>query len=247
MSKQKKIEILKVKDPTDSYSKKNGMLIDLVFKIGIFGKSNLSGKTTLIFNLLCNPKLNYKRFFDPENIFYITNNKLDKKMQILTEFLDIPDSNIMSYDESKLEVLYEYLEDEYLQEKVKKQKLLILDDCAPGGGLSGSQTGIISKFMMVGRHILVNQIYTAQKTSLLGTHIRSNLTCAIVFNTTLQELELLERSNNFLNSKRGFLKMFRDNVKTNRDFLIINYSNPLESMYMNKFFQAIDITPYMNL
>ena len=243
----KKIEILKVKDPTDSYAKSNGMLIDLVFKIGIFGKSNLSGKTTLIFNLLANPKLNYKRFFLPENIFYITNNKLDKKMQILTEYLEIPESNIMNYNEQALEILYDYLEDEYLDEKTKKQKLIIFDDVAPSGELSGKQTGIISKFVMVGRHILVNQIYTAQKTSLLGTNIRSNLTCSIVFNTTLQELELLERSNNFLNSKRGFIKMFRTHVKTNRDFLIINYSNPLESMYMDKHFTPIDITPYMNL
>ena len=168
-------------------------------------------------------------------------------MQILTEYLDVPESNIMNYNEEALEILYDYLEDEYLEEKVKKQKLIIFDDVAPSGELSGKQTGIISKFVMVGRHILVNQIYTAQKTSLLGTNIRSNLTCAIVFNTTLQELELLERSNNFLNSKRGFFKLFRDNVKSSRDFLIINYSNPLENMYMNKFFQPIDITPYMNL
>jgi len=243
----KSFKILKVKDKTDNYHKENGLLFDLPFKLAIIGKSQYSGKSTIIFNLLMNPSFNYQKYFLPENIYFITNNKIDAKMNLLTEALDIPDSNVMNYNEESLEILYDYLEDQYLSEKTKKQKLIVFDDVAPSGELKGKQAGIISKFMMVGRHLLINQIYTSQKTSLLGTNIRSNLTGAIIFSTTLKELELLELDHNLLNSRKGFIQMFRSNVTDKRDFLVINYSNSKDNMYMNKFFEPIDITPYNDL
>jgi len=39
--------------------------------------------------------------------------------------------------------------------------------------------------------------------------------------------------------------MFRDNVKSTRDFMVINYTNPKETMYMNKNFEPIDINKYL--
>ena len=38
--------------------------------------------------------------------------------------------------------------------------------------------------------------------------------------------------------------MFRDNVKEARDFLVINYSNPFNELYLNSSFNVIDISQY---
>jgi len=240
-----KFKILKVRDEADKAHKSLPLLYDLPMRISISGKSQYSGKSTIIFNLLVNPAFNYQKYFLPENIFFITNNKVDNKMRILTseEVLDIPDSNIMPYNEEDLEILYDYLEQSHIQEP-GVQKLLIFDDIAASGDLKAKVAGVMSKFMMNGRHILCSLIITTQKQSLLGTNIRSNLTGAIIFNTSLKELELIELDHNFLKSKKAFISMFRDNVKDKRDFIVVNYSNKKDEMYLDKHFNPIDISKY---
>ena len=61
----------------------------------------------------------------------------------------------------------------------------------------------------------------------------------VIFNTSNKELELIEAENNFLDDKKSFIKMFRDNVKNKHDFLAINYSNEYEELYLDKNFEVI--------
>ena len=67
----KNYKILKVRDKTDNYYTTVPNLFDLPFKLLINGKSQLSGKTTIILNLLLNPEFGYDKLFNGENIFIV--------------------------------------------------------------------------------------------------------------------------------------------------------------------------------
>lgn len=231
-------EILKVKDPSDKNFTPKDKLFDLPFRIALIGKSQFSlGKTTIILNLLLRDKF-YGKDFLGENIYIVSNNKLDKKLSILMEEKDIPDSNFMSFDESTLEALYDIIEEEFEEEKKKQNRLIIFDDVVATGGLKQA-TGIISKMIFQGRHIGLSQIYTSQKYSLLSTGLRSNITGAMIGGLSNKELELVEQDMNFLDNKKKFMLMIRNNTKGKRDFVIFNFSNDGEEVYMNKNFESI--------
>ena len=76
--------ILKIKDKSDSYYTHLKDIFDIPFRLVIVGKSFLSGKSTLILNMLLRDKF-YKDHFDGENIYIISNNKMDNKIRILKQ------------------------------------------------------------------------------------------------------------------------------------------------------------------
>jgi len=231
-------EILKIRDPSDKNFTPKNRLFDLPFRIALIGKSQFSlGKTTIILNLLLRDKF-YGKDFTGENIYIVSNNKIDKKLGILMEQKDIPDSNFMSFDESTLEALYEIIEEEFEEEEKKQNRLIIFDDVVATGGLKQA-TGIVSKMIMQGRHIGLSQIYTSQKYSLLSTGLRSNITGAMIGGLSNKELELVEADMNFLDNKKKFMTMIRNNTKGKRDFVIFNFSNNENEVYMNKNFEPI--------
>ena len=231
-------EILKIRDPSDKNFTPKNRLFDLPFRIALIGKSQFSlGKTTIILNLLLRDKF-YGKDFTGENIYIVSNNKIDKKLGILMEQKDIPDSNFMSFDESTLEALYEIIEEQFEEEEKKQNRLIIFDDVVATGGLKQA-TGIVSKMIMQGRHIGLSQIYTSQKYSLLSTGLRSNITGAMIGGLSNKELELVEADMNFLDNKKKFMTMIRNNTKGKRDFVIFNFSNNENEVYMNKNFEPI--------
>jgi len=97
-------------------------------------------------------------------------------------------------------------------------------------------TGVVSKIVMNGRHINLSSIFTTQKYSLLGTNIRSNLTGALIGNSSMKEIDLMEQDLNFLKTKKEFTNMVRDHTK-GRDFLVVNFTDP--HLYLNKNFKPI--------
>ena len=112
----------------------------------------------------------------------------------------------MAFDEEDLEDLYEQLEDEFLDDVENKKKpsnkLIIFDDVAYSGGLKNKTAGVISKIVMNGRHANISSIFTTQKFSLVQTGVRSNVTGAILFNTSQKELELIADDYNYLENKK---------------------------------------------
>jgi len=72
---KKSYKILKVRDKNDSYYTPIERLFDLPMRLLINGKSQLSGKTTIILNLLLNPTFGYDKLFDGEHIYIVSNNK----------------------------------------------------------------------------------------------------------------------------------------------------------------------------
>ena len=229
-------EILKAKDPSDKIFIEKTPLFNIPFKIAIVGKSQISlGKSTIIMNLLLRKKF-YRDNFKGEDIYFISPNKLDKKLKIVMEELEIPDANFMDCDEGILHELYEILEDQFLDGE-KQPKLIVFDDCAFDGSLKNSQTGIIAKIVMNGRHANISSIFTTQKYSLIGTPIRTNLTGAMIGNLNNKELELVEGDLNFLeNGKKEFYKMMRKYTK-GRDFVVFNFTN--KDLYLDKNFKPI--------
>ena len=240
-----KYEILKVRDKCDSYYTEVPGLFDVPFRILINGKSQLSGKTTIILNLLANPDFGYNTMFKGENIYIISNNKLDNKLKMMADRLEIPDEHCVTYDESYLEALYEQLEDEFLEETngggKPANRLIIFDDVGFSNNLKNKQAGVVSRLICNGRHINLSQIYTSQKYTQISTTLRTNITGAILFGTSQKEVELIAEDMNFFENKKTFIKMFRNNTKTPRSFLVINYSKGLnaDTLYYNHEFQII--------
>jgi len=234
-------DILKVRDPTDKHFTKKDIIFDIPFKLAIIGKSQISlGKTSIIINLLLREKY-YKNNFKGENIYVITENKLDFKLNhVLKKEKDIPDSNFFNFDEAILEELYNILEEEFDEEKKKQNRLIIFDDVAFSAGLKGSMTGILSKIVMNGRHIGLSSIFTTQKYSLIGTNIRTQLTGAMIGGLSTKELELVEQDLNFMDNKKKFMKVMRDNTK-GRDFVVINFTNDDAHRYLDKNFKPLNL------
>ena len=239
----KNYNILKVRDKSDSYYTPIDTLFDLPFRILINGKSQMSGKTTIVLNMLLNPNFPYIDMFKGENIWIISNNKLDNKLAMMADKLDIADENRMEYNEDYLEILYDQLEDEFIEETMDggkpENRLLIFDDCGYSGSLKNKQAGIISKLICNGRHLNLSQIYTSQRFSQCSTVLRTNITGAILFNTSMKELDLISEDMNFMSNNKDFVKMFRKTTEEPRSFLVVNFTNGKEGLYMDSEFKPI--------
>lgn len=246
----KKHSILKVKDNSDNYGKKKGLLFDLPFKLLITAKSG-SGGTTLITNFLLNPAF-YKGDFAPEDVVIISpslNN--DEKLKVIAEEMELPDENLMlDYDESVVKALYDMWEEEY-EERIEmgmrpKPKMIIMDDLGFSNKLREKRMGQISRIACNGRHINLSLIVKTQVYSQASPTLRANINGLIVFDTSKKNLDIIAEENNYIFKKDSeFVSLFREEVQSKRDFIVINYTNEKKNMILNKDFEPIDYTKYM--
>lgn len=240
MDKDKaKYEIFPMKDTTESFKKrKDEYLFNMPFKLGIIGKSELAGKTTLLANLLL---LYYKGDFEPEDIYIISPSALsDNKWKLIIKVLEVPASNIFtSFNEDKLMTLYDVIKENYdeaLKDKKKpKHSLIIFDDVGYSGDLKSSQSGIISLLACNGRHFLISTICICQKYTQLSTTFRENATGLILFSCSDKQLDLVMDDHMVSDNKKAFKKAFRDATNERHGFFVINYSNDADKRYLNKF------------
>jgi len=232
--------ILKIKDKSDSYYTKMSDIFDIPFRLIIVGKSFLSGKSTLILNLLLRDKF-YKDHFDGNNIYIISNNKMDQKMRILKEEKEVPADNFMEFNEATLEMLYDKIEEDAMTAVSDNEKpvnsLIIFDDVAFGGDLKKKANGTLSRIMCNGRHVNLSCIVTSQKHTMLSTTIRSNASGAILFSNSARELDSISDDFNYLDSKKDFVKMFRQATDKRNSFLVVNFSN--DNIYLDSKFKPI--------
>ena len=121
----------------------------------------------------------------------------------------------------------------------ESHSLAALNVIIDSGSLKNKQFGIISRLISNGRHLNLSQIYTSQRFSQVSTTLRTNLTAAILFNTSMKELDLIAEDMNYLSSHKEFIKMFRETTKQPRSFLVVNFSNPMESLYLDTDFKPI--------
>ena len=248
----KKLHIYKVKDKGENHYKAKGVLPDLPLKLMVIGKSHLSGKTNFISNILLNNDF-FRGDFLGEDIYIVSPSiGTDEKISLIASELQIPQSNLMkTYDEEKLEVLYEILEEDY-KESVKNkkkvsQKLIYFDDLGFTGDLKRVRDGgIINKIVMNGRHICLSSIFALQSQKQALKSVRENVNCLVVFDMNNKQIEELEEEHNYLpngkevNSKQAFKNLFQQTAgEKPHSFLVINYTNLKKDRYMNSNFQPI--------
>lgn len=233
-------KILRVNDTTDSYYTKKKDIFDLPFRLLIVGKSFLSGKSTVILNLLLREKF-FKNDFKGENIFIISNNAMDNKMRILKTEKDVDPHNFMEFSESNLEAVYEEVEERALEAisegKKPPNSLIVIDDVAFSGGLKEKMNGTLSRIFCNGRHINLSVIVTAQKHSQLSTTMRANASGAILFSNSMNEVEAMAQDFNYLDSKKEFVKLFRETTKKRNSFLVVNFSE--DCIYQDSEFKPL--------
>ena len=241
------IKILKMRDKNESHHRKKGKLFDLPMKLLVVGKSQLSGKSNLIGNLLLQEdKRLYRNEFEGDNIYIVSPSaRTDDKIRTIIEELDIPGSNVFEdYNEMELDALYEVLKDEYNNALANKEKpvhsLIIFDDMSAGGNLKRNMNGVMSKIFCNGRHIMLSVIVSAQKyTDILST-CRENTTGAILFSGTDRQLESIADDHSHIDRKE-FKKLYRKLTNEKHSFMVVNYSNDLPARYMDKNFKPVSI------
>jgi hypothetical protein len=169
-----KLSIFKVKDKAETYYTHKKRIFDLPMRLLIIGKSQFSGKSNLVVNLLCRDEY-YNKDFAGEDIFIISPSIYsDAKLEKLVKIKNIPEENLYeSYDESMITSIYDLLEQEYeenVADKIKPtNKLIVFDDMSFSGVFKKKINGIISKIFSNGRHINLSVITTSQKYSDLST------------------------------------------------------------------------------
>lgn len=240
----KPIQIMKVKDTGEKHYTDKGLLFNIPFKLLIVGRSHLSGKSNMILNLLLqdDPRL-YKNDFKGENIYLFSPSiKTDTKMKMLIEEKDIPESNLFeSMDENIIEALYENIQEEYLEAIQENEKppnvLFIFDDMSFGGSTKNSA---IEKLFCNGRHLNISTMISSQKyAQMLSTTCRENATGMILFKSTDKQLEAMSDDNNYFEDRKDFKKLFKKLTTERHSFLVVNYTNGFDNMYMNKNFEPV--------
>jgi hypothetical protein len=236
--------ILKVKDKNEKHYIDKFPLSDLPGRIIIIGKSMLSGKTNFLVNLLLRPEaVFYKDDFKGENIYLISGStKNDAKLKTLIEQKEI--ENIFTeYDETQVEALYEMIQEEFEEaieeNKVPNSSLIIFDDMSFSGVFKGKDFGIINKIFSNGRHINLSCIVTSQKYTNINTSIRENSTMGIFFNCSDKQLDVITEDVNYVTTKKEFKKKFREVTAEKHSFMVVNFTNDKEYMYMDSKFQPI--------
>lgn len=240
-----KYEIFAMNDNTESFKKKkDDFLFDLPFRIAIVGKSELSGKTTVLANLLL---LYYRGDFDSEDIYIISPSaKSDNKWKMIIKNLEIPDSNIYtSYDEDELMALYEVIQENYNEATKNNEKpkhsLFVFDDVGYSSDLKNRENGIISLLACNGRHYLISSCCIIQKYTQLSTCFRENLTGLILFACSDKQLELIIEDHMYGGTKKDFKTAFRNATNPKHGIFVINYCNDYSKRYIDNFKKHIEL------
>lgn len=234
-----------MKDKNEKHRISMKPLFDIPFRILVIGKSQMSGKTNFIGNLLLRDNF-YKKFFDGDNIYIISPSaRKDDKWKTIIEQLDIPSQNIFKqYNEMELSDLYNDISDDFqerINDNLKPENVLIIfDDISYKGDLKKYQNGVISEIFCNGRHLQISTIVTAQKYSDILTTARENCTGAILFDCSDKQLDLIIEDHNRLGNKNIFSKMFRECTKKKHSFFVVNYTN--DNLYLDKNFKPISLT-----
>ena len=251
-SNMPKVEILKMRDTAEDHRIHKRSTFDLPMRLLIVGKSQLSGKTNTVGNLMLRPfddtdesgSQFYKKDFDGNDIYIVCPSTLvDHKWSSIIRGKKIPPENVMmKYDEEQLTKLYEKLEEQY-HEKMDEgekptHKLVILDDCSFGGSLKEKMNGVIARLACNSRHILVSLIVTAQKYSDLLTTLRENATGMMLYQCSNKQMDLLHNDVGE-QPKKEFMKMMNDATHRRHTFMVVNYSNDPDERFLDSNFQRL--------
>lgn len=231
------LNILKCRDTYDGFKiHKGDMLPSLPTKVAIIGKSALSGKTTLLSNLINRPEF-FGNDFDGENIYVISGSTTsDDKLINTIKFKKIPDENIFTeLSDDVLEMVMDTIKTKYQdaisEEEKPPHSLVVFDDISYSSALSkrvGNDR--LSELMCNYRHYLTSIIVTAQKSTQLARVIRVNTIMFMIFKQPLNELESIMGDVAYI-PKKQFKKIFQDATRDKHDFIVVNLDAKPENIY----------------
>ena len=243
--KQKEPKILKVIDKNENNYISKFPLSDLPLRCLIIGRSQVSGKSTLLTNILLNPnKEFYAKDFKGENIFIFSGSLgIDQKMEKIIKQLDI--HNVFnSYDEKMVEAIYQLVEEDFMEQTSQGKKanhfLIIFDDIASSGAFTNKKHKMVNEIFSKGRHICLSCIILAQYYTTVSPSIRSQATLTMAFPQRASDLELIENDMNYGIDKKAFKKAFSKATVGNHDFFVVNFTNDPKYRYLDKYFDPID-------
>jgi hypothetical protein len=245
------VKILKMNDRGEDYRVDKGLLFDLPMRLMVVGKSQNSGKSNFLGNLLLRPydsddvtgRSLYANDFEGRNIYVVCPSVgIDKKWTSIIESKKIPKGNVYDhYDEQELEALYDRLESDFLVKEAQgkpEHVLIIMDDCSFSGSLRDKIHGLMAKLFCNSRHLLINTIVTSQKYSDILTTARENATGCIFYGCTQKQLELIYNDHG-VQDKKDFIDMFRKATREKYTFLAVNYSNDPDERFLDSTFTPI--------
>lgn len=240
-----------MKDPINKYKIKKKFIGDLPMRAVILGNSG-SGKTSLLALMVIDPLDQfYGNDFKGENIYIFSGSlKTDSKIENLIKVKDVPPENVFDdYYDEELGLIYDLIEDNVKEAKEEKEKpphsLIILDDLTFNSKVSAKRNNNIKRVYLNGRKNLISIICVSQSyTTGLQPAIRENTNLLVCYNMSQRQLERVEADWNYLDSKRAFFDMFRDNVSERHDFMVFNHTNKFKEMYLDKEFNIVDTSKY---
>ena len=241
------MKVLQMLDKTDKYTINKKELPNLPLRMIINGSSGC-GKSSLLGWLLCNNKENgYKDHFKPENIYIFSGSlKGDYKLKKIIEFLEIPEDNLFNdFDNDIMNELYNNLVDEFNESIENKEqpehKLIIMDDLGYTNKTNKSrvENSSVDKLFCNGRKYLISTIILNQRIVQANRVCLANCSAVILYKPNNNDLEIYESNFNYLNSKKDFKDMIRENTKDKHAFMVIDFSK--NDIYRNKDFQKIII------
>jgi hypothetical protein len=227
------MEIYQINDHTDSYFTPHPKLFDLPSKLLVIGKSLLSGKSSLVINLLARPEF-YKDLIKPEHIYIVSPTLHQEKWQKLINYLGIPPENLYnSYDPTEIQDLYDMVKEDFEEMKAAgerpPQRVVIFDDLGFSGIFSSSKAhnedNVIDSIVLNGRHVLFSIWVIAQKYTQLSKTIRENATALVIYEASNSQWEQVA-DDHAKTKKKIFIEAAMEATKEPHNFMFINYSKP---------------------
>lgn len=216
-------------------------IFNVPFRLLIIGRSGLSGKTTMLSNLLLRKRF-YRNMWNGDNIYVISPSlDTDPKWRKICSELRIPAMNQqLEYDENWLTHRYEDAVDNHLHSVgPKKQRLLVLDDTSFGGAMRKKRFGILNKYFCNGRHYNWTVMATAQQYNQLDTPQRENSNF-IFYQSTGDQARTIGTEHGYGMMPMQFVRFLNEHTREPHAFMAVDYSKGVRR-YLDRNFE--EITP----
>ena len=103
----------------------------------------------------------------------------------------------------------------------------------------GKDFNALKRYAQNSRKLGISFLITTQHYSQIPLAVRNNISFAILYKTSSKNVSIIEEEMNYLKSKKAFLTMWHENIHSKRDYIVINFDNDGDDIYLNKDFEKI--------
>lgn len=240
------LNVYKIDNPLDQYRIQKKVVPSLPFKIIVIGKSDASGKTTNVLNMLTRPFDDkdlegfdyYVNDFLPENIYIVSRSlQIDNGWIQYIRLRGIPPENLYNdYNEKRLTALYYTLRNQHISSlemgEPPVHSLIIFDDVSADGSFKKKMHGVLNLLIMEGRHSFVSTILTTQYIKDIPPGAREGAGCFILYRANAAVLDKIYEEVG-MGDPLVFKKAFRRVTKEPRHFMVVMQNNPIDRMFLD--------------